>query len=200
MTDVFEAAQCGAYESALKAAAERWGIVKPQDQARWLAQLSVESAGFTKTVESMAYRPETLLRVANGRNGLCTLTQAQQIVAGGQEAIAEALYGGSWGTKNLGNISPGDGWKYRGHGLIQITGRSNHYEASMGCYGDTRLLEAPDLLTLVNGAAEAAAWFWYNKKLNGVEDVVAVTKRINGGNEGLVARIAMTKRLLGVLE
>lgn len=198
--NIFEAAGCGQYTQALQEAAQRWGIVATTDQARWLAQLSVESNGFTKVVESMAYRPETLLRVANGRNGLATLQQAEMIVAAGQEAVAEALYGGSWGRARLGNTEPGDGWKFRGHGLIQITGRDNHRAASMGIYDDGRLATAPDLLTLTTGASQAGAWFWYSRKLNGCADVAEITKRINGGSEGLDRRVEMTTRLLALVQ
>lgn len=195
---IFEAANCGPFTQALVTAAARWGIVTIPDQARWLAQLSVESAGFTKTRESMAYRPETLLRVANGRNGLVSLEQAEQIVQAGQEAVAEALYGGSWGRSHLGNVNDGDGWKFIGHGLIEITGRDNHRAASMGCYGDERLVTAPDLITLTQGAADTAAWFWYSRHLSSITDVTEITRRINGGNNALAERVDMTNKLMAV--
>jgi putative chitinase len=189
----------GIYSDHLMVAALRWGITNPEDQARWLAQCSVESAGFRRVVEGMNYRPERLLEVFKGRNGLTTLSQAVAIVAGGQQAIANHVYGGAWGLKNLGNTEPGDGWKFRGMSLIQTTGRSNFRDTSWGCYGDDRLLHNPEILQTPEGASQAAAWYWYSKKLNGITDVRLVTKKINAGMLELDKRIAETKRALELI-
>lgn len=186
----------GIYAEHLMSAATRWGIVSPADQARWLAQCSVESQGFTKVVEGLNYSPERLLTVFQNRNGMRTLQDAKDIVAGGQKTIAEAIYGGAWGSKNLGNTSPGDGWKFRGQGLLQTTGRFNYHATSWGCWGDDRLLGQPELLQTPEGAAQAAAWYYYSRKLIGVSDVRYITKAINGGLNALHERDAATKRAL----
>lgn len=197
--NLYQAAGCNVYTTMLDEAAQRWGIIERADVARWLAQLSVESVGFTKTVESMAYRAETLLRVCNGRNGVDTLDKAAAIVSRGSQAIAEALYGGSWGASHLGNTEPGDGARFIGRGLIQLTGRSNYRAATIAATLSVDYTENPELLTVAKYAADAAAWFWMARHLNGEEDIIVVTKRINGGSEALDKRMAMTNRLLALV-
>lgn len=186
----------GIYAGYLMDAAIKWGITNPQDQARWLAQCSVESQGFTKVKESLNYRPERLLAVFPGRNGMTTLGQARALVQRGQSAIAEQIYGGAWGAKNLGNTEPGDGAKFVGRGLKQITGRYNYRVTSMGMYGDHRLLDEPGLLERPKDASESAAYFWYAHKLNGMTDVRAITKIVNGGYNGLEERERLTAQAL----
>lgn len=193
MTDLYDFAGCGEFAQPLRDAAEKWGV---DNVPYWLAQLSVESAHFTHVTENLNYHAQGLLNVLNGRNGVDTLQRAQIIIDRGQEAIAEALYGGSWGAVHLGNTQGGDGFKFRGRGLIQLTGRSNYNAASHGCFGDDRLLDNPDLLTAAEFAAEVAGWFWYSKQLNGVMDVVTITHRVNGGENALAERQAMTVKLL----
>lgn len=189
----------GIYADHLMRAAQRWGILAVEDQARWLAQCSVESGGFKRVAEGMNYRAERLLEVFRGRNGINTLSVAQQIVAGGQQAIANAVYGGTWGAANLGNTQPGDGWKFRGQGLIQTTGRWNFRAASIGMYGDEHiLLDNPTILQEPEGAAESAAFFWYDKKLNGITDIRVVTRKINRGMLELDKRIELTQRALSL--
>lgn len=194
--DIFDQVNAGQFAAPLREACQRWGITNGQDQACFLAQVSVESAGFTRTSESLAYRAPRLLAIFKGRNGLETIEQAETIVAGGADAIAEAIYGGSWGASHLGNTQAGDGAKYPGHGLIQLTGKDNHHRASIGCYGDDRFVSTPELLTLAKDAARSAAWFWYSKSLNGIRDVEVITKRINGGLNGLDERQALTDQFL----
>lgn len=192
--DVFQEAGCGVYGAPLVNAAQRFGITDDGDVARWLAQLSVESGGFTRSVESLNYSAARLLAVFPGRNGMMTLDDAENIVGQGTVAIGNAIYGGSWGAVHLGNTQPGDGYRYRGRGLIQLTGRDNYARASQAMPG---LLDNPDLLSTPQGAADCAAWYWCSKQLNGVTDVVAITKAINGGLNALAEREAMTAKLLG---
>ncbi len=96
------------------------------------------------------------------------------------------------GRGDLGNTQPGDGRRYKGRGLIQITGRSNYREYSLDMYGDTRLEKYPEQLAWLPDAATSAAWFWTSRGLNHLaseDDVRAVTKRINGGYNGLADRV-----------
>jgi putative chitinase len=106
-------------------------------------------------------------------------------VAGGVDAIAEAIYGGAWGAKNLGNVNAGDGAKYIGRGYIQLTGRHNYK-----VYGDAigvDILAKPDLAEDPEIAAKLAIAFW--KKCGASEHVKqkmysAARKDINGGTLG----------------
>lgn len=193
MTDLYDFAGCGIYAQPLRDAAVKWSV---DNVPYWLAQLSVESAGFTHLTENLNYHAQGLLNVLNGRNGVDNLTHAQTVVDHGQEAIAEALYGGSWGAVHLGNTQGGDGFKFRGRGLIQLTGRSNYWAASAACFGNDELIINPDLLTIAKVAGDVAGWFWESKSLHGVTDVVTITHRVNGGTNALAERQAMTARLL----
>ena len=70
----------------------------------------------------------------------------------------------------------------------------------VGCFGDNRLLNEPDMLLLPDVAADVAAWYWYSRHLNGVEDVSVVTRKINGGQEGLDKRRSATNRAYDLLD
>lgn len=102
-------------------------------------------------------------------------------------------------AKRLGNTpaKDGDGEKYKGRGLIQITGRANYEKCSLALFGDRRLLDHPELLELPEYAVESAAWFWQSNGLNALADadnIKAITKRINGGYNGLDSRIMLYNR------
>ena len=183
----------------LEDACINWGISSGRDKVRFLAQLSVESMGFTRVEENLNYRPARLREVFKDRNGL-TLAKAQTLCALGPRHVANFVYGGQWGKQNLGNVEPDDGWTFRGRSLIQITGRSNYSACSIACWGDYRLLDDPDLLTVPEHAAYASAWFWHSRHLNGVEDVTVVTKKINGGRSELEKRIALTEEGYDLLD
>lgn len=186
---------------ALADACNNWGITNPIDQARFFAQLHVESGGFKRLEENLNYSPSRLLAVFKGRNGIDTLAEAQLVCKGGPRAIANAVYGGDWGRKNLGNTGPDDGWMFRGSSFIQTTGRYNFERTSIACYGDKRLVKNPDSLRGdVEVAANVSAWFWHSKSLNGVADIKTVTKAINGGTNGLSERIKQTTRALNLVQ
>lgn len=96
------------------------------------------------------------------------------------------------GRLDLGNTQPGDGYKYRGRGLIQTTGRANY--AATGRALGLDLVARPELLGLPPLAARSAGWFWKTKGLNEIADAgdfVKATKRINGGTSGLADRQAL---------
>lgn len=108
-------------------------------------------------------------------------------------------------ARRLGNTpeADGDGQKYRGRGLIQVTGHHNYEACSEALFGDSRLLNAPELLEQPVYAALSAGWFWQKEGLNTLADkgdFVAITKRINGGTNGLEDREALYKRALEVLQ
>jgi putative chitinase len=107
-------------------------------------------------------------------------------------------------ASRLGNTpeSDGDGQKYRGRGLIQITGRNNYRECSLGLFGDERLLSLPELLEQPQWAAESAAWFWERNGLNELADrdqFNSITRRINGGLNGLEDRLQLWARARALL-
>jgi putative chitinase len=104
----------------------------------------------------------------------------------------------------LGNTpkADGDGQKYRGRGLIQITGRNNYRQCSLGLFGDERLLSLPELLEQPQWAAESAAWFWEQNGFNELADrdqFNSITRRINGGLNGLQDRLQLWARARAVL-
>jgi putative chitinase len=104
------------------------------------------------------------------------------------------------GRKDLGNVEPGDGERFRGRGLIQVTGRTN-YDACGHALG-LDLLANPELLELPVNAARSAAWFWRAHGLNELADAGdqrAVCKRVNGGYNGLAERLAFFEVAQGVL-
>lgn len=96
------------------------------------------------------------------------------------------------GRADLGNTQDGDGVKYHGRGLIQITGRSNYAACMMAL--DIDCIEHPELLELTENACRSAAWWWKNHGLNELADAgnfLRITKRINGGTNGLADRQAL---------
>ncbi|AXF51947.1 MAG: putative chitinase [Caudoviricetes sp.] len=106
------------------------------------------------------------------------------------------------GRKDLGNTQPGDGPKFAGRGLIQVTGRANYLAASKALFGDDRLLKTPESLEQPEWAAESAVWFWSSRNLNALADTdrfTDLTKRINGGTNGLEDRKARYRQALKVL-
>ncbi len=104
------------------------------------------------------------------------------------------------GRRDLGNTEPGDGARYRGRGLLQITGRDN-YRACGAALG-LDLLSQPELLEQPGGAARSAGWFWADKGLNRLADkgdFLSITKRINGGTTGWKSRVDYYERAKEVL-
>ncbi|NNB54246.1 glycoside hydrolase family 19 protein [Pseudomonas fragi] len=104
------------------------------------------------------------------------------------------------GRKDLGNTVVGDGTKYRGRGLIQITGRANYMACGEGLGLD--LINQPELLEKPQHACRSAAWFWAIKGLNTLADageITKISKRINGGSNGLQDRLALYKKACEVL-
>ena len=106
------------------------------------------------------------------------------------------------GRKDLGNTEPGDGARFAGRGLIQVTGRANYLKASQALFGDDRLLRKPDLLEVPDWAAKSAVWYWTTRNLNALADqdrFTDITKAINGGTNGLEDRKARYQYALKVL-
>ena len=122
-----------------------------------------------------------------------------------RELASGAAYDTGRLAERLGNTpeEDGDAEKYRGRGLIQITGTSNYSACSAALYGDSQhLLDHPELLELPDAAARSAAWFWKSRGLNELADAgdfLRVTKRINGGINGMDDRMAHWEQAKKVL-
>jgi putative chitinase len=164
--------------------------------AHWLGQMHVESHGYSVLVESLNYSVEGL-RKTFGKHRItdeqCNLYGRTKTRPANQVAIGNIVYGGEWGRKNLGNTDPGDGWRFRGSGVKQITGRANT-EAS----GFT----PEELRTDLAKSCDAAARFFITHgciPFAEADDVPGVTKRVNGGDLGLAARIATTAEAKGLV-
>ncbi|WP_253378517.1 glycoside hydrolase family 19 protein [unidentified bacterial endosymbiont] len=177
------------------------GIIAPIDQAMFIAQMGHESGGFTRLVENLNYAAENLVPTF-GRHRI-TVQQAAALgrtatQPANQKAIANLVYGGEWGKKNLGNQVAGDGWRYRGRGLKQITGLSNYRNCGHALKLD--LVTRPELLEQDEYAARSAAWFYVSHGcLLYSGDVERVTLIINGGRNGLDdrrARFSLAKSVL----
>lgn len=116
-----------------------------------------------------------------------------------QEELATGA--GYEGRRDLGNTQVGDGVKYKGRGLIQITGRSNYALCALAL--DLPLLENPELLKSLPASIMSAGWFWNNNNLNSYcdkGDFYGLTKRINGGLNGINDRVLLYKRACEAIE
>ena len=170
---------------------ETFGIETPEQQASFLGQCGHESAGFTALVENLNYKAESLCKVWPKR---FPSLEAAQPYNRNPEAIANHVYASRMGN---GDEESGDGFNFRGRGLIQLTGRDN-YRACGEALG-VDLESEPDLVSTPMYAALSAGWFWHKNHLNNIaEDILAVTKKINGGTHGLDDRVARTQRALEV--
>ena len=160
-----------------------YNIDTPERVAAFLAQCAHESANFTRLTENLNYRADSLRRVFP--KYFTTDAIAKQY-AKRPEFIANRVYANRMGN---GSETSGDGWKYRGRGLIQLTGKRNYtlFAASI----DTPIEQIPDYLVTFEGAIQSACWFWDQNNLNPIadkRDIVGLTKKINGGTIGLEDR------------
>ncbi len=179
----------------LQAVCEEYSINTPQRVAGFLSQIGHESAGFAVLTENLNYNVNALL-TKFGRHRISEVDARRFGRATGQrankEAIANTLYGGEWGRINLGNTLPGDGWRFRGRGLKQATGRDNYRRCGIALGVD--FITHPDRLALPVNATRSAGWFWGANDLNRLADlgnVRAMTRAINGGAIGLEQRTAL---------
>ena len=173
----------GDFVPALNAAMDRYQIVGVKRTAAFIAQVSYEFGHLTRLVENLNYSADALRINWSGRfdAGLASATARKP------EQIANIAYG-----KRMGNTAQGDGWKYRGLGLIQITGKDN-YRACGEALGLV-LTAQPELLEKPQHACMSAAWFWATNGLNTLADAGKfdpITQRINGGQTGAAYRQAL---------
>jgi putative chitinase len=171
-----------------------FGINDFKQQAAFIGQCSHESNHFKTLQENLNYRAETLQKLFN--HHFRDMDEIQKY-AHKPEMIANRIY-----SKRMGNRdeSSGDGWRFHGRGLIQLTGHDNYWHCGQVVQKD--LVKEPDLVASPMYAALSAGWFWNTHGCNAIaekEDWVALTKRINGGTIGLDDRISLTKHALSVL-
>lgn len=180
--------------AALSAASAEFGITDLGELAMWLAQLSIESAGFARLEESLNYSLAGLMRTWPTR--FPSAVEAGPF-AYNPRVLAEKVYGG---RTDLGNNETGDGWRFRGRGYIQTTGRANYAQTGAGLGLD--LVTDPDQLSVPALAARAAGFFWTHHDLGSLAragDIAGVTRRINGGLIGLADRQAAFMRARSIL-
>ena len=177
----------------INAVMQRFKLDTKARAAAFLAQVGHESGRLTRLVENLNYSSEGL--VATWPKRFDTKLAAQ--VARKPEQIANIVYADRLGN---GSQASGDGWKYRGRGLIQITGKSNYRDC--GAVLGLDLLSNPSLLEIPTNAAMSAGWFWSTSGLNALADAgqfETMTRRINGGLNGLADRKVLLARAMRVL-
>jgi putative chitinase len=169
--------------SALNMILPDYGIDTVPRVAAFIAQCAHESANFKFLKENLNYRAETLMKVWPSR--FTSLDLARQY-AMQPEKIANKVYSSRMGN---GDEASGDGWRYAGKGLIQLTGKDNYTRFAESI--ETPVEEIPDYLGTFEGAVQSACWFWEVNNLNqwaDAGDILTLTKRINGGTIGLEDR------------
>lgn len=169
-------------------------INTPQRIAAFIAQCAHESGGFTALKENLNYKAVTLRKIFG--KYFPTDEMAQQY-AGKQEAIANLVY-----ANRMGNGPPesGDGYRYCGRGLIQLTGKDNYFWFAASL--QIPVEEASAYLETFEGAAQSACWFWETNQLNkwaDTGDILMLTKKINGGTIGLEDRKKHYEHALHIL-
>lgn len=171
------------------------GLDTAARQAAFLAQVGHESAGLTRWVESLAYSAQGLANTwpRRFRDGAGKPTALACRLAYQPQAIANLVYAGRNGN---GDEASGDGWRYRGRGLLQVTGRTNYRRVGEGL-GQPFEAE-PQLLAEPRWACESAAWWWSAEGLNALADADRfedITRRINGGLNGQEERLKLWQRI-----
>lgn len=180
--------------NALNVAADKYDINTSLRVAAFIAQCAHESSGFKTVIENLNYSAVGLRAVFPTHFA----AGEEDAYARHPERIANRVYANRMGN---GDENSGDGWKYRGRGAIQITGRGNYRLFGAGIGFDTLL--APETLETPHYAVISAGWFWSSHSLNGyadVRDFLGITKRINGGVNGLADRQQRYDRLLAYLD
>lgn len=165
--------------------------------AHFMAQCSHESGNFKNVEENLNYSESTLLRVFPKYFNPDTAKSC----ARNPKLIANKVYANRLGN---GPEDSGDGWKYRGRGFIQLTGKNNYAYFDKVCEDD--IINNPDLVA-TKYALKSSAWFWHSNGLNDladrgmdVETIRLITRRINGGYNGLVERVMLTNKFHDILK
>jgi putative chitinase len=174
---------------------DKYDINSPIRVAHFLAQAAHESGGFRVIEENLNYSAQGLEKIfPKYFRDLDSSEYAHK-----PESIANVVYANRMGN---GDTSSGDGYRFRGRGLIQLTGRDNY--SAIATDLEVQIDDIVNYLTTADGALESAAWFWQKNGINQIadaDDVTAVTKKVNGGTIGLEDRQEHTeefKQILGI--
>lgn len=179
----------------------KYDITTPERVVGFITQCAHESNNFRSLEENLNYSVDALTRVfpryftgANGRN--------PREYARNPEKLANYVYMDKYRSRAgaLGNTQPGDGWRFRGRGIKQITGRNNY--AAFGRTVGMTAEQASDYIATKRGALESACWFWSSRNLNRFadrRDIVGLSRAINGGNIGLADRRNRWNRGLSIV-
>jgi putative chitinase len=172
----------------------QYDINSKQRVAAFIAQCGHESGGFKFLKENLNYKAESLMRV--WPKYFPDLATANKY-AHNQDMIANRAYANRMGN---GDESSGDGARFCGRGLIQLTGRANQQAFATSINRDIK--DMPEFLSTFEGAVQSACWFWQEHKLNqyaDTDDILTMTKRINGGTLGLEERTKNYNNALKIL-
>lgn len=186
------------WHGALAQLLPEYGIDTSQRIAAFVAQCAHESGNFVFLKENLNYRAPTLRKLFSKYFPTDALAEEYASKPNKQEAIANRIYANRMGN---GNEASGDGFRYCGRGLIQLTGKENYswFAASL----EIPVEEASEYLQTFEGAVQSACWFWETNNLNqwaDKGDILTLTKRINGGTIGLEDRIKHYEHALHTLE
>lgn len=178
--------EADAWHQALVDILPKWKINTPERVAAFMAQCAHESNNFKVLEENLNYSWQGLR--STFPRYFPTDSIAQQYHRQ-PEKIANRVYDDANRSSKLGNTQPGDGWKYRGRGIIQLTGKNNYlaFAADVGMTLD----QVVDYVQTKDGAVESAAWFWSKRNINAPADqgnIDQVSKLVNGGTIGLDER------------
>ena len=167
----------------------KYGINTERRAAHFISQCAHESNNFRSLQENLNYSEKALNAVFGRYFGSASHKRNAAEYARNPEKIANYVYMDEFRKYKMGNVNEGDGWLFRGRGLKQLTGRENY--TRFGATVDMTAEEAAVYVATEKGAVESACWFWDANKLNDIadtDDVVRMTKKINGGNIGLADR------------
>jgi putative chitinase len=173
---------------------ERFGIVTHNQQAMFIGQCSHECGNFRLLEENLNYKAATLMKLWPKR--FPTLEKANEY-SGNPKKIANSVYSSRMGNRDE---NSGDGFRFRGRGIIQLTGHSSYFHCGKALGVD--FVGNPDLVSSPKYAALSGGWFWSTHNLNSPADALdytKVTKIINGGTIGLDDRIKHVQQALAVL-
>jgi putative chitinase len=188
------------WHKAMREIFPKYAINTPERVAGFVAQCAHESNDFRTLEENLNYRVDTLLKVFPRYFGPGKANAVD--FARNPEKLANYVYMDVNRSKQgaLGNTQPGDGWRFRGRGIKQLTGRANYT-----AFGKTVGMTAEQAAVYVateKGAIESACWFWSTRNLNAFadrRDIVGMTKIINGGDIGLTDRKLRWEKALAIL-
>lgn len=187
----------GVFVPALNRAMARWKIDSRVRQAAFLAQVGHESGQLRNLVENLNYRVDRIRQIGQGSavgSRWRSLVPRADELGGKPEHFGNAVYGGRMGN---GPESSGDGFRYRGRGLLQVTGRNNYRAVASGL--GLPLEAQPELLEQPEHAAQSAAWWWTTHGLNEMADagrIRDIGSVINTGQPGRVPNGAAERKAL----